>query len=90
MSIFVYDMIKERKTKTVINPQTAPVQLKPRMAVILKRCSVYAGDDMDAPHNGILKVEDFDDFIYHLKHHYLSVVLGDVRWFAIYTLSMVL
>ncbi|MCI1732473.1 MAG: hypothetical protein LKM34_09015 [Prevotella sp.] len=82
LSIFVYDMMKERKRKPNIKHQTAPVQIKPRMAVILKRCSVCAGDDMDAPHDGTLNVESVDDLVYHLEHYYLPRVLGDVRWLA--------
>jgi hypothetical protein len=74
LSIFVYDMMKERKRKPNIKHQTAPVQIKPRMAVILKRCSVCAGDDMDAPHDGTLNVESVDDLVYHLEHYDDSAV----------------
>lgn len=88
LSFFIYDMIQERKRKSKVNSQTVPIQLKPRMTVNLERSSVCAGDDMDPPHNGTLRVESVDDLAYQLKHNYLPRVSGDVRWLAhLYTCS---
>lgn len=82
----VYDTIHERKREPNIKSQTAPVQIKPRIIVFLERNEVCAGDSPQR--ETTLKVEDFDDFIYNLKHHYLPVVVGDVRWFAhLYSLN---
>ena len=70
----------------IVKSQTAPAQIKPRITVFLERNEVCAGDSPQR--ETTLKVEDFDDFIYHLKHHYLPVVSGDVRWFAhLYSLN---
>ena len=86
LSILVYDTMHERKRKSNVKSQTTPVQIKPRIIVFLERNEVCAGDSPQC--DTTLKVEDFDDFIYHLKHHYLPVVLGDVRWFAhLYSLN---
>ncbi len=86
LCILVYDAIHERKRKSIVKSQTAPVQIKPRIIVFLERNEVCAGDSPQR--ETTLKVEDFDDFIYHLKHHYLPVVSGDVRWFAhLYSLN---
>ena len=86
LSILVYDTMHERKRKSNVKSQTTPVQIKPRIIVFLERNEVCAGDSPQC--DTTLKVEDFDDFISHLKHHYLPVVLGDVRWFAhLYSLN---
>lgn len=86
LSILVYDTIHERKRKSIVKSQTAPVQIRPRITVFLERNEVCAGDSPQR--KTVLKVEDFDDFIYHLKYHYLPVVVGDVRWFAhLYSLN---
>ena len=86
LCILVYDAIHERKREPIVKSQTTPVQIKPRIIVFLERNEVCAGDSPQC--DTTLIVEDFDDFIYHLKHHYLPVVLGDVRWFAhLYSLN---